>query len=149
MEIREILNNKKDFMDILLLGDEEESMIDKYLEKGSLFALYDNENLRTACVTIQTDSTTIEIKNIVTCPNCQNRGYASALIEFICNKYKEEFLHIILGTGENDLILNFYKKRGFVEFDKVKDFFIKNYDHPIFENNKQLIDMIYLKRKLR
>lgn len=149
MEIQEIINNKKEFIDILLIGDEQESMIDKYLEKGCLFALFDDKKLKTVCVTIQVDSTTIEIKNIATYPNCQNRGYASALIEFICNKYKKEFLHIILGTGENDLILNFYKKRRFVEFDRLKDFFIKNYDHPIFENNQQLIDMIYLKRELR
>lgn len=149
MEIQEILNNKKDFINILLIGDEGEGMIDKYLEKGHLFVLYDKENLKSVCVIIQIDSTTIEIKNIATNPNCRNNGYASALIEFICNKYKKEFTYIILGTGENDLILNFYKKRGFVEFDKVKDFFIKNYAHPIFENNKQLIDMIYLKRELR
>lgn len=149
MEIQEILNNKKDFIDILLIGDEDESMIDKYLEEGHLFVLSDNGNVKSVCVIIQVDSTTIEIKNIATNLNSRNNGYATALIDFICNKYKKEFLYLILGTGENDLILSFYKKRGFVEFDKVKDFFIKNYDHPIFENNKQLIDMIYLKKELR
>ncbi|MFR9152056.1 MAG: GNAT family N-acetyltransferase, partial [Hungatella sp.] len=42
MEIKRIEENKKQFMDLLLLADEQESMIDKYLERGDLFALYDD-----------------------------------------------------------------------------------------------------------
>ena len=38
--IRIITENKKDFLPLLLLGDELESDIDKYLERGELFALY-------------------------------------------------------------------------------------------------------------
>ncbi len=39
MEIKIIESNKKDFLDLLLLADEQESMIDKYLDRGKLFAL--------------------------------------------------------------------------------------------------------------
>ena len=42
MEIKIIESNKKDFLDLLLLADEQESMIDKYLDRGNLFALYDD-----------------------------------------------------------------------------------------------------------
>ena len=42
MEIRLITSNKKQFLDLLLLADEQESMIDKYLERGEMFALYDD-----------------------------------------------------------------------------------------------------------
>lgn len=27
----------------------------------------------------------------------------------------------------------------------IKNFFIDNYDHPMFEDGKQLVDMVYLK----
>ena len=40
-------------------------MIDKYLERGELFALYDNE-LRSVCVVTRESSDTCELKNIAT-----------------------------------------------------------------------------------
>ena len=42
MTIKQVTDNKKQFIDLLLLGDEQESMIDRYLEQGDLFALYDH-----------------------------------------------------------------------------------------------------------
>mgnify|MGYP006975406881 FL=1 len=41
MDIRLITENKKQYLDLLLLADEQESMIDRYLERGDLLALYD------------------------------------------------------------------------------------------------------------
>ena len=52
VEIRIISENKKDFLPLLLLGDEQENQIDKYLERGELFALYDG-GLR--CISVVTD----------------------------------------------------------------------------------------------
>ena len=146
MEIREIRENKTAFMDLLLIGDEDEAMINRYLEPSTLFVLYDSEKPVSLCAVIKIDSDTIEIKNLATYPKYQNKGYASALLDFVYDKYKNECKSLILGTGENEKTLRFYKKRGFVEFDRVKNFFIDNYSHPIFEDGKQLKDMIYLKK---
>ena len=41
MKVEIILDNKKQFLDLLLLADEQEDMIDKYLDRGDMFALYD------------------------------------------------------------------------------------------------------------
>ncbi len=38
MEIKEIRSRKKEFLPLLLMGDEEERMIDRYLERGTLYA---------------------------------------------------------------------------------------------------------------
>ena len=35
MKIREVNENKKQFISLLLLADEQESMVDRYLEKGN------------------------------------------------------------------------------------------------------------------
>lgn len=148
MQIKEITENKIDFIDILLIGDEDEKMIDKYLEQSTLFALYDNDALTSVCAVVIKDNETVEIKNIATYPEYQNKGCASALIDFVENKYKSKFKYLILGTGENDRTLAFYKKRGFQETHRVKNFFVENYSHPIFENGRQLTDMIYLKKIL-
>ncbi len=148
MEIRKVISNKTDFMDILLVGDEDEAMINKYLGSSKLFALYDNDILTSICAVMEIDFETVEIKNLATYPEYQNKGYASKLLDYVCNRYKEKFKTVILGTGENETTLNFYKKRGFVQTRRVKNFFTDNYSHPIFENGKQLVDMIYLEKFL-
>lgn len=149
MRIENITINKTDFMELLLVGDEDEAMINKYLKQSNLFVLYDTNTLISICAVLCIDDKTIEIKNLATYPEYQSNGYGSRLLDFIFNKYKKEkFTNIILGTGENEKTLNFYKKRGFVETHRIKNFFIENYSHPIFENGKQLDDMIYLKKIL-
>ena len=144
MEIKKIIENKGLFMNLLLLGDEQESMILKYLERGELFALYDTD-LKTVCVVTQEDENTCEIKNIATYEKEQEKGYGSLMIKHIIDYYKDKCDTLLLGTGEDDKILSFYKKHGFVYSHTVKDFFIDNYDHEMFEKGKQLKDMIYLK----
>ena len=42
MEIKLVTSDKKEFLDLLLLADEQESMIDRYLERGDMFVLYDD-----------------------------------------------------------------------------------------------------------
>ena len=61
MEIEIIKENKKRFLDLLLLADEQESMIDQYLERGELFALYDGD-LKSICVVTQEDEDLFELK---------------------------------------------------------------------------------------
>ena len=55
-----ILKNKKEFLELLLLADEQESMIDLYLERGEMYALYDGD-LKAACVV--TDEGTESMKS--------------------------------------------------------------------------------------
>ena len=43
MKIEKITEQKKRFLDLLLLADEQESMIDRYLDEGDMYALYDDE----------------------------------------------------------------------------------------------------------
>ena len=66
-----ITQNKKQYLDLLLLADEQESMIDRYLERGELYALYDNSELVSVCVITQEGEGIYEIKNIATYPQYQ------------------------------------------------------------------------------
>ncbi|HIT92983.1 MAG TPA: hypothetical protein IAD11_08715 [Candidatus Stercorousia faecigallinarum] len=45
MKIEEIVVNKTDYTELLLIGDENETMINKYLDKSHLYVLYDNNKL--------------------------------------------------------------------------------------------------------
>ena len=62
-EIYEIKENKKQYLDLLLLADEQEDMIDRYLERGTMFILDDN-GVKAVCVITKEKDKTIEIKNI-------------------------------------------------------------------------------------
>ena len=42
MEIIEIKENKKQFLPLLLLADEQENMIDRYLDRGTMYVLDDH-----------------------------------------------------------------------------------------------------------
>ena len=144
MEIKVIKENKEMFMELLLLGDEQENMVHKYLNRGELFALYDPD-LKTVCVVTSEPDNIFEIKNIATYEKYQRQGYGSSMLQYIIQKYKGQNNQLIIGTGDDDRILSFYKGFGFNYSHTITDFFITNYDHEIFENGKQLKDMIYLK----
>jgi GNAT superfamily N-acetyltransferase len=147
MKIEKITENKKKFLDLLLLADEQENMIDKYLPGGDLFALFDDD-LKSVCVVMPINRETCELKNIATYEKYQGKGYGRALINYISDYYKSDYKTMLVGTGETPGILSFYESCGFEKSYRVKDFFTDNYDHPIFEGEIQLIDMIYLKKDL-
>jgi len=147
VRIEKIIENKKQFLDLLLLADEQENMIDKYLPRGDLFALYNND-LKSVCVVVPISSDTCELKNIATYERYQGKGYGRALINFIFDFYKNNYKTMLVGTGETPAILSFYEGCGFEKSHRVKNFFTDNYGHPIFEGDIQLIDMIYLRKNL-
>ena len=147
MEIIKVDKNKKQFLPLLLLADEQENMIDRYVEIGTMYVLNDN-GIKSECVITDEGNGILEIKNIATVPGCQGRGYGKALIDYIATKYRTGYSILQVGTGDSPLTIPFYEKCGFVSTHSVKNFFTDNYDHPIYECGIQLIDMIYLQRKL-
>jgi len=147
MKIEKITDNKKRHLDLLLLADEQEDTIDRYLYDGDMFALYDDD-LKTVCVVAAIDEETCELKNIATYQEYQGKGYAKAMIKFISDFYKDTYKTMLVGTGETPTILSFYENCGFERSHKIKNFFTDNYDHLMFEEGVQLVDMIYLKKRL-
>lgn len=147
MEIKEIKTDKKRFLPLLLLADEQENMIDRYIDKGTMYVL-DDRGIVCECVIVDEGNDILEIKNIATEPNCQGKRYGKTLIDFIAAKYKDQYSILQVGTGDSPLTIPFYEKCGFTRSHSIKNFFTDNYDHPIYEGGVQLVDMIYLRRPL-
>lgn len=147
MKIFEV-TDKMAYMPLLFLADEQENMIYKYLDKGTMFVLDDN-GVKGEILVCGMDNGILEIKNIAVTPSHQNKGYGKSLIEFICEKYKDKYSVLQVGTGESPLTIPFYEKCGFSRSHVIKNFFTDNYDRPIFECGKQLVDMIYLRKKIQ
>lgn len=147
MRIYKVLEDKKQYLDLLLLADEQEDMIDRYLERGTMYVLDDN-GIKAECVVTNENDGILEIKNIAVLPKYQGMGYGKALIEWIKKEYKESHSILQVGTGDSPTTIPFYEKCGFKKSHTIKNFFIDNYDHPIIEGGIQLTDMVYLQQKL-
>lgn len=147
MRIEQVLEDKKRFLPLLLLGDEQESMIDRYLNHGNLFVGFTAEErpIAVAVVTEEGDGV-LELKNLAVDEAFQHQGLGSRMIEYICDNYRPLYHTLFVGTGDSERTISFYRKNGFHYSHTVADFFVKHYDHPIVEEGKRLCDMLYFKR---
>lgn len=78
-------------------------------------------------------------------PEYHRNGYGKKLIEYIFANYSD-CKEMYVGTGDCPSALSFYTNCGFTESHREKNFFVDNYDHPMYEDGIQLVDMVYLKK---
>lgn len=147
MDIIQITENKKQYIDLLLLADEQESMIDRYLERGELFVLKDSR-VKAICVVTDEGDGVCELKNIAVTPEFQRQGYGKRLINYLVTHYSGKYSQMIVGTGDVPSTVKFYQSCGFEYSHRIENFFTDNYDHQMIEDGIMLKDMIYLKRKI-
>ncbi|MCK9299081.1 GNAT family N-acetyltransferase [Methanoculleus sp. YWC-01] len=147
MKIEFVRDDRRRFLDLLLIGDEQESMIETYLYRGDLFALYDGD-LKSVCVVTCEGDGVYELKNIATYEEFRGQGYGKRLIECILEHYTGRCRVMLVGTGDCPRILRFYERCGFTVSHRVENFFIDHYDHPVFDCGEQLVDMVYLQQEL-
>lgn len=150
MDIRRVIDGKKAYLELLLLADEQASMIDRYLERGELFVLRGDrqgvDDVQAVCVITQEGPGIYELKNIAVQPEFQRQGLGRRLIDFLFSYYSD-LETLLVGTGESPATLEFYRHCGFIESHRIANFFVDHYDHPIIvEGGRQLVDMVYLKR---
>ena len=79
MKIKKIETDKKQYLDLLLLADEQEDMIDRYLEHGTMYVLEDG-GVKAECVVTDEGGGLLELKNIAVRPEVQGRGYGKTLV---------------------------------------------------------------------
>ena len=116
MDIRRIESGKRDFLPLLLLGDEQEDMIDRYLDRGTLLALYDG-GLRAVCVVTKEAPGVFEIKNLAVEPAFQRQGYGRAMVRHVAGACRTAGgTCLLVGTGDPISSFNFtttpYTKGG-------------------------------------
>ena len=163
MNITKITHNKKAYLPLLLLADEEEAMLNRYLERGTMYVL-DDGGVKAECVVTDEGSGILEIKNLAVEPAYQKHGYGRTLIDFIAARYKTTHRILQVGTGDSPSTVPFYEKCGFTRshmstvpfYEKcgfirshiVKNFFTDNYSRPIYDGGVLLKDMVYLRREI-
>ena len=142
------ITDKLQYKDLLLLADEQWEMVEKYLQNSTMYILDDN-GVKGEITVLDLGNGVLEIKNLAILAPYQHCGYGQRLVEYVCQKYKDSFLQIQVGTGDSPLTLPFYEKCGFKKSHSIKNFFTNNYDHPIIENGKLLTDTIMFTKNLK
>ena len=148
MLITEIEENKRDYLPLLLLADEQENMIDLYLDRGTMYVLQEDGVVKGECVVTDEGEGVLEIQNLAVAPQYQGMGYGKALIAFVADRYRGRYAILQAGTGDSPLTVPFYEHCGFALHHVVKNFIVDHYDRPIYEGGKQLMDKVYLRKNL-
>ena len=148
MDIRQVETDKWRYRALLLLADEQEDMVERYLDRGTMYVLFQEGEAVAQCVVTDEGGGLLELKSLSVLPEHQKKGLGRALVQFVEETCRDGFHTLQVGTGESPLTLPFYQKLGFVESHRVKDFFLEHYDHPIIEDGAVLTDMVYLRKKL-
>ena len=147
MQVKKI-ENKEDYIDLLLEADPSKDMIHKYLNDSDVYALKKEDELISIAVILHIDRKTLELKNIVTKENFRNKGYAKTLLKSLCGNYKQKYDRMLVGTTENNI--PFYVKQGFDKYEKtIKNFFIDNYKEEIKDGDLICTDLIYYSKDLK
>ena len=147
MQVKKI-ENKEDYIDLLLEADPSKDMIHKYLNNSDVYALKKEDELISIAVILHINRKTLELKNIVTTEKYRNKGYAKTLLKSLCGNYKQKYDRMLVGVAENNI--PFYVKQGFDKYEKtIKNFFIDNYKEEIKDGYLVCTDLIYYSKDLK
>ena len=142
------IENKEDYMDLLLEADPSKASIIKYLQDSDVYGLKLNDEIISLAVILHIDKNTLELKNLVTKSEYRNKGYAKRLLKHLCGNYKQKYSKMIVGTTENNI--PFYVKQGFDKYEKtIKNYFIDNYEEEIKDGELVCTDLIYYSKDLK
>ncbi len=133
-------------MALLLLADPSMEAIESYLDQSDCYIAESGNQIIGAYVLLPLDQQTIELKNLAVNPSEQGKGIGQTLISHAFKIAKtQDFKRIEVSTGNSSTKpLALYRKMGFVQTSVDKDFFLRHYPTPIFENGLQCRDLIRL-----
>jgi ribosomal protein S18 acetylase RimI-like enzyme len=130
---------------LLLLADPSEKKIAGYLSVSRCFAVWFGEKVIGVCVVMPIQKNAYELMSISVAPSYQQKGIGTQLLRHaIASIGRLGAKYLEVGTGTFGYQLKFYQRQGFRVSRIDKDFFIKNYEEPIFEDGIQLRDMLRL-----
>lgn len=130
---------------LLLEADPSESKVRGYLPHCDCYAALMQDQIVGACLLLPLRAGVSEIINIAVSPNHQNLGIGKRLLHHVIDDARSRGLQKLeLGTGTFGYQLSFYQKAGFRAESVDRDFFLKHYDEPLFEDGIQHKDMLRL-----
>ena len=152
--IQRVQGDRKRYMSLLLLADEQPEMVARYIDRGDMWVLApedvpeDNAPVVAECLVTDEGEGVLEIKSLAVEPAYQGRGYGRALIEHAATTYAGRYRTLQVGTGDSPLTVPFYERCGFRRSHVVSNFLIDHYAHPLYEAGVRHVDMVSMRRQL-
>lgn len=135
-------------MHLLLLGDENQQLINEYLPHCHVYLLKDERQIQGICL-LQVRQTTGEIMNIAVEPAHQGQGLA--LLTYVTEIAPQLGLQkLVIKTGNSGIgQLALYQQQGFDLIDVNYNYFLEVYPEPIWENKIQCKHQLVFELVLR
>lgn len=136
--------------ELLLLADPELAAIHQYLGQSEIILAYAEEERVGVYALLAYNKVAADIKNLAVAEHWQGRGLGRQILEHAIQSAREQgFQELFIGTANTSFgQLALYQKMGFRLFDIRKDYFIRHYSTPLFENGLQVKDMVMLQLPL-
>ncbi|MCD9028799.1 GNAT family N-acetyltransferase [Luteimonas sp. BDR2-5] len=132
-------------MALLLLADPSEEKIISYLPRSRCFVASSGGVVVGACVVQPLGAGAHELMSIAIQPAHQKSGHGTALLKWVIDFFRRSGAsRMEVGTGTFGYQLAFYQRQGFRVTAIDRDFFIRHYPEPVFEDGIQLFDMLRL-----
>lgn len=150
MEIKPLPASCPDPLDLLLLADPSQKLVEEYLKRGICYIAQEADAIYGVYVLLPTRPDTIELVNVAVAEARQGQGIGKRLVLHAIEQAKLlGYRTLEIGTGNSSVgQLALYQKCGFRITGVDRDFFLRHYDEPIFENGIQVIDMVRLSQDL-
>jgi len=150
MNIRKLGEGEQPPMELLLNADPSKQLVEGYLQRGTSYVAIDSGEIVGVYVLLPTRPATVELVNVSVREEHQGKGIGKQLVRHAVRQAKEEgYQTIEVGTGNSSVDqLALYQKCGFRMVGIDRDFFLRHYEEPLFENGIQVTDMVRLSQDL-
>ncbi|MDF2660248.1 MAG: acetyltransferase, partial [Paenibacillus sp.] len=130
--------------------DPSKQLVERYLQRGTSYVAVDSGEIVGVYVLLPTRPATVELVNVSVREEHQGKGIGKQLVRHAVRQAREEgYQTIEVGTGNSSVDqLALYQKCGFRMVGIDRDFFLRHYEEPIFENGIQVTDMVRLSQDL-
>ncbi|MCF2857748.1 GNAT family N-acetyltransferase [Pseudoalteromonas sp. SMS1] len=136
-------------LSLLLEADPSERKIASYIHDSKCYVAKQNNQIIAVCIVKPLSSQHCEICNIAVVPDKQKLGVGTRILNYVIAQLKADKYHRVeLGTGTFGYQLTYYQRRGFRVESVEKDYFVRHYNQPLFENGIQHQDRLKLYRLL-
>nr|WP_317128113.1 GNAT family N-acetyltransferase [Parabacteroides goldsteinii] len=138
--------------ELLLLADPNREYVDDYLKTSDCFIAIEGNKVFGVVVVQKQTATMAEVLNLAVDESFQRKGIARRLLRFISDEWAEknqvELLKVCTGTSAPGPLM-LYQQEGFDLKELDRDYFVRNYPEPIWENGLQCRHQLILEKELK
>lgn len=135
--------------DLLLLADENRALVDAYLPGSQVYVLeIDGRVVGVGVLRVAVSAG--EIMNVAVAPDYQRRGLGRALLQALTQTAQRQGIRrLLIATGNSGIgQMALYQQEGFDLIDIDRDYFLRHYPQPIWENGIQCKHRLIFRKTL-